>query len=325
MCEWLLNTFIMNIGCWKHFVCWSASHNYRRPFLQLFYISSVLIEVLLFLPKSVFLFPVHILEDADSGGDSQEESGLDDHGEPAFVPPPGYIMYTVLPDGSPVPQGVALYAPSPPLPNNSHPLTPGTVVYGPPPVGAPIIYGPPPANFAVPLVPMGVQHCSVPEHHNLVSGDNSFIHIVPYISVYIKLSHTSACSFYMYGEYAPQNAGIISGLTDGYKLLHLFYMDIWVLFSYLTLGIIPSTLQFQDFISFNYMYWGVHVNVVPSETEVRVTALGVRSLVWVLGKEPKSSERIFVWQFPRRHNKHIYSSQIGGYNRLKCRCHQRPT
>ncbi|XP_052038263.1 centriolin isoform X9 [Apodemus sylvaticus] len=106
-------------------------------------------------------------EDADSGGDSQEESGLDDHGEPPFVPPPGYIMYTVLPDGSPVPQGVALYAPSPPLPNNSHPLTPGTVVYGPPPVGAPIIYGPPPANFAVPLVPVGVQHCSVPEHHNL--------------------------------------------------------------------------------------------------------------------------------------------------------------
>lgn len=75
-------------------------------------------------------------EDADSGGDSQEESGLDDQEEPPFVPPPGYIMYTVLPDGSPVPQGVALYAPSPPLPNSSHPLTPGTVVYGPPPAGA---------------------------------------------------------------------------------------------------------------------------------------------------------------------------------------------
>ncbi|XP_028640904.1 centriolin isoform X7 [Grammomys surdaster] len=106
-------------------------------------------------------------EDADSGGDSQEESGLDDQEEPPFVPPPGYIMYTVLPDGSPVPQGMALYAPSPLFPNNSHPLTPGTVVYGPPPAGAPIIYGPPPANFAVPLVPMGVQHCNIPEHHNL--------------------------------------------------------------------------------------------------------------------------------------------------------------
>lgn len=41
----------------------------------------------------------------------------------------------------------------------------------------------------------------------------------------------------------------------------------------------------------------------------------VRSLVRVLGKEPKSSERAFVWQFPRRYTKHICSPQIGGYNR----------
>ncbi|XP_004483618.2 centriolin isoform X1 [Dasypus novemcinctus] len=105
--------------------------------------------------------------DRDSGGDSEEESDLDDHEEPPFVPPPGYMMYTVLPDGSPVPQGMALYAPPPPLPNNSRPLTPGTVVYGPPPAGAPIVYGPPPPNFAIPLIPMGVLHCNVPEHHNL--------------------------------------------------------------------------------------------------------------------------------------------------------------
>lgn len=149
-----------------------------------------------------FSFPVYVLEDADSGGDSQEESGLDDQEEPPFVPPPGYIMYTVLPDGSPVPQGVALYAPSPPLPNSSHPLTPGTVVYGPPPAGAPIIYGPPPANFAVPLVPAGVQHCNIPEHHNLVSGDCNFLHIVPCISIYIKLPHTSTCSLCIC-KYAP--------------------------------------------------------------------------------------------------------------------------
>ncbi|XP_075842101.1 centriolin isoform X1 [Microtus pennsylvanicus] len=106
-------------------------------------------------------------EDADSGGDSQEESGLDDQEEPSFVPPPGYIMYTVLPDGSPVPRGMALYAPSPLLPSSSQPLHPGTVVYGPPPAGAPILCGPPPTNFAVPLVPVGMQHCNVPEHHNL--------------------------------------------------------------------------------------------------------------------------------------------------------------
>ncbi|XP_054376534.2 centriolin isoform X10 [Pongo abelii] len=105
--------------------------------------------------------------DADSGGDSQEESELDDQEEPPFVPPPGYMMYTVLPDGSPVPQGMALYAPPPPLPNNSRPLTPGTVVYGPPPAGAPMVYGPPPPNFSIPFIPMGVLHCNIPEHHNL--------------------------------------------------------------------------------------------------------------------------------------------------------------
>nr|XP_020749240.1 centriolin [Odocoileus virginianus texanus] len=106
-------------------------------------------------------------KDADSGGESHEESEPDDHDDHPFVPPPGYMMYTVFPDGSPVPQGMAVYAPPPPLPNNSQPLTPGTVVYGPPPAGAPIVYGPPPPNFSVPLIPMGVLHCNVPEHHNL--------------------------------------------------------------------------------------------------------------------------------------------------------------
>ncbi|XP_044120941.1 centriolin isoform X2 [Neovison vison] len=105
--------------------------------------------------------------DADSGGDSQEESELEDREDHPFVPPHGYMMYTVFPDGSPVPQGTALYAPPPPLPRSSQPLSPGTVVYGPPPAGAPIVYGPPPPHFSVPLIPMGVLHCNVPEHHNL--------------------------------------------------------------------------------------------------------------------------------------------------------------
>ncbi|XP_060056053.1 centriolin isoform X2 [Erinaceus europaeus] len=104
--------------------------------------------------------------DADGGGDSPEESELEDKEHP-FVPPPGYVIYTVFPDGSPVPQGMTLYAPPPPLSNNSQALTAGTVVYGPPPVGAPTVYGPPPPNFSVPLIPLGVLHCNVPEHHNL--------------------------------------------------------------------------------------------------------------------------------------------------------------
>ncbi|XP_059513773.1 centriolin isoform X4 [Myotis daubentonii] len=107
--------------------------------------------------------------DADSRGDSPEESELDDQEEHPFVPPPGYMIYTVFPDGSPVPQGMALYAPPPPLPNNSQPFTPGTVVYGPPPSGVPIVYGPPPPNFSIPLIPMGMLHCNVPEHRNLES------------------------------------------------------------------------------------------------------------------------------------------------------------
>ncbi|KAM6169652.1 centriolin isoform 2-T2 [Rhynchocyon petersi] len=105
--------------------------------------------------------------DEPSEGDSHEESDLDIQEEPPFVPPSGYMIYTVFPDGSPVPQGMTLYAPPPPLPNNSQPLTPGTVVYGPPPAGAPIVCGPPPPNFSIPLIPMGVLHCNVPEHHNL--------------------------------------------------------------------------------------------------------------------------------------------------------------
>ncbi|KAM9207146.1 centriolin [Dugong dugon] len=119
--------------------------------------------------------------DEDSGGDSQEESDLDDREEPPFVPPPGYMIYTVFPDGSPVPQGMALYAPPPPLLNNSGPLTPGTVVYGPPPAGAPVVCGPPPPNFSIPLIPIGVLHCNVPEHHNLENEVSRLEEIVEHL------------------------------------------------------------------------------------------------------------------------------------------------
>lgn len=54
----------------------------------------------------------------------------------------------------------------------------------------------------------------------------------------------------------------------------------------------------------------------PPELELLAV---VRSLMWVLGKEPKSSERTFTRPFSRRYTKHIYSPQIGGYSRLECR------
>ncbi|XP_072487884.1 centriolin isoform X2 [Notamacropus eugenii] len=100
-------------------------------------------------------------------GDSKEESELDGEVDPSFVPPPGSVIYTVFPDGTPVPQGTVLYAPPPPVPINGRPFEPGTVIYGPPPAGTHIVYGPPPPHFSIPLIPMGVLHCNVPEHHNL--------------------------------------------------------------------------------------------------------------------------------------------------------------
>ncbi|XP_018420154.1 PREDICTED: centriolin [Nanorana parkeri] len=82
-----------------------------------------------------------------------------------FVPPPGSVIYTVFPDGSPVPQGTVIYGPAPPSTGRS--VAPGTVVYGPPPAGSHFVYGPPPPQFTIPVIPAGVLHCNVSAHHNL--------------------------------------------------------------------------------------------------------------------------------------------------------------
>ncbi|XP_064891580.1 centriolin isoform X6 [Columba livia] len=79
--------------------------------------------------------------------------------DPPFVPPPGTVIYTALPDGAPAPQGTVVYGPPPAA----------SVAPGPAPAGAALLYGPLPPTFAVPLVPMGVLHCNVPEHHQLES------------------------------------------------------------------------------------------------------------------------------------------------------------
>ncbi|XP_064379962.1 centriolin isoform X3 [Dromaius novaehollandiae] len=100
----------------------------------------------------------------DDGGGNEEIYVPKD---PPFVPPPGTVIYTVLPDGAPVPQGTVVYGPPPSAPANGGSVAPGTVIYGPPPVGAQVVYGPLPANFSVPLIPVGVLHCNVPEHHEL--------------------------------------------------------------------------------------------------------------------------------------------------------------
>ncbi|XP_071622441.1 centriolin isoform X2 [Heliangelus exortis] len=88
--------------------------------------------------------------------------------DPPFVPPPGTVIYTVLPDGAPVPQGMVVYGP-PPAAGNGGSIAPGSVIYGPPPLGAQVVYGPLPPHFTVPLIPLGMLHCNVPEHHELES------------------------------------------------------------------------------------------------------------------------------------------------------------
>ncbi|XP_078082504.1 centriolin [Mustelus asterias] len=101
------------------------------------------------------------------GEDSGTES--DDCGMPRqpFVAPPSSVIYTMYPDGTPVPQGTVVYGPPPTATANVGPDLSSTVIYGPPPPGAQVVYGPPPANFTVPLIPAGVLHCNVLEHHDL--------------------------------------------------------------------------------------------------------------------------------------------------------------
>ncbi|NWT58666.1 CNTRL protein, partial [Erythrocercus mccallii] len=100
-----------------------------------------------------------------------KEDGEGNAGPPEaspFVPPPGTVIYTALPDGAPAPQGLGVYAPSPAAATGA-PVSPGSIIHGPPPLGSQVVYGPPPPNFTVPLIPLGVLHCNVPEHQDLES------------------------------------------------------------------------------------------------------------------------------------------------------------
>ncbi|XP_066057163.1 centriolin isoform X2 [Chamaea fasciata] len=112
---------------------------------------------------------------ANSAKDKRaKEDGEGNAGSPVpeaspFVPPPGTVIYTALPDGAPAPQGVGVYAPPPPAAAPGAPVTPGSIIHGPPPLGSQVVYGPLPPNFTVPLLPLGVLQCNVPEHQDLES------------------------------------------------------------------------------------------------------------------------------------------------------------
>ncbi|NXU14454.1 CNTRL protein, partial [Pardalotus punctatus] len=110
------------------------------------------------------------LHKANSGkGKSRraKEDGVGKAGSPVpegspFVPAPGTVIYTALPDGAPAPQGMGVCAP-PPAAASGSPVAPGSIFHGPSPVGSQAVYGP------VPLIPLGVLHCNVPEHRDLES------------------------------------------------------------------------------------------------------------------------------------------------------------
>ncbi|XP_063792051.1 centriolin isoform X2 [Pseudophryne corroboree] len=96
-----------------------------------------------------------------------------------FVPPPGSVMYTVFPDGTPVPQGTVIYGAPPP--SAGRPLAPGSVIYGPPPMGTQYVYGPPPPQFMLPVIPAGVLHCNVSAHHSLENEMNRLEDIIDHL------------------------------------------------------------------------------------------------------------------------------------------------
>ncbi|KAG9465205.1 hypothetical protein GDO78_018685 [Eleutherodactylus coqui] len=92
---------------------------------------------------------------------------------------PDSVIYTVFPDGTPVPQGTAIHGPPPP--SEGKPLAPGTVIYGPPPIGTHVVYGPPPPQFTIPVIPAGVLHCNVSAHHDLENELNRLSDIIDHL------------------------------------------------------------------------------------------------------------------------------------------------
>ncbi|XP_072422178.1 centriolin isoform X3 [Chiloscyllium punctatum] len=102
--------------------------------------------------------------DGEGSGTESDDSGMH---KQSFTAPPSSIIYTMYPDGTPVPQGTVVYGPPPTAAASVGPDSSSTIIYGPPPPGAHVVYGPPPANFTVPVIPAGVLHCNVLEHHVL--------------------------------------------------------------------------------------------------------------------------------------------------------------
>ncbi|XP_032994259.1 centriolin isoform X2 [Lacerta agilis] len=104
------------------------------------------------------------LQDSPSNGGIQENGEVKIHSASSFVPPPGSIIYTLLPDVAPAPPATVVCGPPSPVSANGGPLAATAVIYGSCPAGAQLVYSPLPANCSLSF---GTHHCNIPEHHNL--------------------------------------------------------------------------------------------------------------------------------------------------------------
>ncbi|XP_067825865.1 centriolin isoform X2 [Heptranchias perlo] len=139
--------------------------------------------------------------DGEDSGTESDESGMP---RQPFIAPPRSVIYTMHPDGTPVPQGTVVYGPPPTAPANVRPDSPGTIIHGPPPPGTQVVYGPPPANFTIPLIPAGVLHCNVLEHHDLENEVSRLEDIIAHLRAQKREDQRTTASIDRYHEQIEQ-------------------------------------------------------------------------------------------------------------------------
>uniref|UniRef100_UPI00398E464C centriolin isoform X2 n=1 Tax=Pristiophorus japonicus TaxID=55135 RepID=UPI00398E464C len=139
--------------------------------------------------------------DGEDSGTESDESGMP---RQPFIAPPKSVIYTMYPDGTPVPQGTVVYGPPPAAAANVRPDSPGTIIYGPPPPGTQVVYGPPPASFTIPLIPVGVLHCNVLEHHDLENEVSRLEDIIAHLRTHKREDQRTTASIDRYHEQIEQ-------------------------------------------------------------------------------------------------------------------------
>ncbi|XP_072344661.1 centriolin isoform X2 [Scyliorhinus torazame] len=150
--------------------------------------------------------------DGEDSGTESDDCGMP---EQPFAAPPSSVIYTMYPDGTPVPQGTVVYGPPPTAAANVGSDPSSTIIYGPPPSGAQVVYGPPPANFTVPLIPAGVLHCNVLEHHDLENEVSRLEDIIAHLRSHKCEDQTTSPSTDRYHEQIEQLRHSIHEILHG--------------------------------------------------------------------------------------------------------------